>query len=52
MAALSRKPREEGKGRKKGPTEADDCKEASETKGRSGTVARGAEWGPMCGQMR
>lgn len=28
-------------GRKKGPTEADGCKEASQMKGRTGTLARG-----------
>lgn len=49
--APSGEPREEGMGRKKGPTEADGCKEASQTKGRTGSLARGAEWGQRCGQV-
>lgn len=50
--ALLEKPREEGQGRKKGPTETGGYEEASERKGMSGTLARGVEWGQSYGQMR
>lgn len=41
MAALSRKPREEGNGRKKGPTEADDAKRQVKRKAGAGPWQEG-----------